>query len=120
MHENETDGSGGIGKLVASLELISARLLDITVSNNQVATAHTPEMRRLFDKWLECVEDEILQIAESQKTIGIEATAKNLGLSTSSTLSLLLSLERKGKLEITSVTAQKGEGKNKEICDCLS
>lgn len=119
MHEKETSGFGGIEKLVESLELISARLLDITVSNNQIATSQTPEMRRLFDKWLECVEDEILQIAESQKEIDIKRTAEALGLSSSSTLSLLLSLERKGKLEITSVAARKGEGKNKEICDCL-
>lgn len=119
MQKKETGSSGRVEKLVESLELISARLLDITVSNNQVATSHTPEMRRLFDKWLECVEDEILQIVESQKEIDVEAAAKTLGLSSSSALSLLLSLERKGKIEITGVTAHKGSGENKEICGCL-
>lgn len=106
-------------KLVESLELISARLLEAITANNQIASSQTPEMRRLFDKWLECVEEEILRIAESSAEIDIEAAAGSLGLSSSSVLSLLLSLERKGRISIPRVTTRKGDGKNKEICDCL-
>jgi len=106
-------------KLVESLELISARLLEAITANNQIASSQTPEMRRLFDKWLECVEEEILRIAESSAEIDIEEVSDSLGLSSSSVLSLLLSLERKGRLSIPRVTTRKGDGKNKEICDCL-
>ena len=106
-------------KLVESLELISARLLEAITANNQIASSQTPEMRRLFDKWLECVEEEILRIAESSAEIDIEEASDRLGLSSSSVLSLLLSLERKGRISIPRVTTHKGDGKNKEICGCL-
>lgn len=119
MQNRNAQENNSFEKMVESLELISARLFDITVANNQIATSQTPEIRRLFDKWLECLTGEILRIVEENSNINIAEFANNLGLSTSSTLSLLLSLERKGKINITNITATIGNGKNKEICDCL-
>lgn len=110
----------GIEKLVESLELITARLLDVTIANNQIASSQTPEMRKLFDKWLECLTGEILRaIDEYQGHVNVAELAKNLGLSSSSALSLLLSLERRGEIDITDINIRKGDGKNREICDCL-
>lgn len=119
MQNDSAKESGGIEKLVESLELISARLLEVATANNQIATSQTPEMRGLFDRWLECLSGEILRAVETEREIDIAAFAKELGLSVSSALSLLLSLERRGAIDITSVTAAPGNGKNREICDCL-
>lgn len=119
MQNHNAKENSSVEKLVESLELISARLLDITVANNQIATSQTPEMRRLFDKWLECLTGEILRMVETNNNIDIAEFANSLGLSTSSALSLLLSLERKGAIDITNITATIGSGKNREICDCL-
>ncbi len=114
------NANNGIEKLVESLELITARLLEVTVANNQIATSQTPEMRGLFDKWLECLTGEILRVIDERNgNINVTELAKALGLSSSSTLSLLLSLERKGEVDITEINAKKGDGKNREICGCL-
>ena len=115
IHSNDEDR---VSKLVDSLELVTARMLEMTVANNQVATSLTPEMRRLFDTWIQYMSDEILIKIEENESLDIQKIADTTGLTSSSVLSLLVYLERKGAIEITQLTAVKGDGHNKDICDC--
>lgn len=117
--QNGNINENRIEKLVESLESISARLLEVSTANNQIATSQTPEMRALFDRWLQCLSEEILAIVETNGEIDVASFAQGLGLSPSSAVSLLLSLERGGKIDIKSITASPGDGKNREICGCL-
>jgi hypothetical protein len=109
-----------LSKLVDSLEIVTSRLLEMTVSNNQIATSQTPEMRGLFDTWIKYISDEILRTAEGDRTMDIGKIAKEAGISSSSLISLLAYLERRGALAITHVVTAEGDGRNKDICGCLS
>jgi hypothetical protein len=108
-----------VSKLVDSLEIVTSRLLEMTVANNQIATSQTPEVRRLFDSWIKCVSEELLQIAKAEKSLDIEKISSDTGISQSSVISLLASLERRGAIAITHIVTADGDGRNKDICDCL-
>ncbi|MDR1516370.1 MAG: hypothetical protein LBS45_11815 [Synergistaceae bacterium] len=109
-----------VSSLVDSLEIVTSRLLEMTVANNQMATSQTPELRRLFDSWIKCVSDEALRIAREERTLDIGKISRDMGISSSSVISLLASLDRRGELAITHVITADGDGRNKDICDCLS
>lgn len=108
-----------ITKLIDSLELITARMLEVTTLNSQIATSQTPEMQRLFSKWIECISSEILCSVCDGAKIDIDKVASSVGITRTSALSLLLAMERRGEIFITDISAKKGSGRNSEICDCL-
>ncbi len=116
-----TEGRKEVSNLVESLELISARLIEVMTTTAQIATSQTPEIRRLFDTWLQYTSDEILRKvgATDDGDLDIEQTATEFGISSSSILSLLLALQRQGKIHITHVKLSEGNGRNEDICDCL-
>lgn len=107
-------------KLVESLELVTARMLEMTTATNQLASSTTPELRQLFDKWITSISEEICRVACADTTLDIGTLATQLGLSRASALSLLLTLDRRGMLAIRTVTVEKGSGKNTDICDCMT
>lgn len=109
-----------VSRLVDSLEIVTSRLLEMTVANNQIATSQTPELRRLFDSWIKCVSDETLRIAKEKGTLDIGKISEDMGISSSSVISLLAALERRGALTITHVVTAEGDGRDKDICGCLS
>jgi hypothetical protein len=119
INEDGQIGKDRVSRLVDSLEIVTSRLLEMTVANNQIATFQTPEMRRLFDTWIKYMSQEVLRIAYEDKTVDIEKMSQETGLSSSSVLSLLMYLERQGELSITRVKTAKGDGRNRDICDCL-
>ncbi len=106
-------------KLVDSLELVTARLLEMVVTNNQLASAQTPEMRRLFDNWIKLMSGEILRITGEDETVDVKKIAAQIGLAPSTVTGLLVALERQGAIEITHIRTEKGPGKNQDLCDCL-
>ncbi|MDR1020584.1 MAG: hypothetical protein LBL73_07495 [Synergistaceae bacterium] len=108
-----------VSKLVDSLEIVTSRMLEMTVANNQIATSQTPELRQLFDSWVKCISDELLRMAKEDATLDIGKISHDVGISPSSVISLLASLERRGALAVTHVTTAEGDGRNKDICDCL-
>lgn len=107
-------------ELIRSLELVSARVLDSIVSAGQLASAATPEMRGLFSQWVEIISGELLSIAGNDGTIDPAAVAGRIGITTETALSLALTLHRQGKIKITGLTVEPGDGKNKDICGCVS
>jgi hypothetical protein len=116
----EDKNAESIGRLLESLELVTARMLEMIVVSSQVAAAQTPEMRELFNTWIKYISDEIERMFGSGRDISLEEISKTTGLSRESVLTLLAALDRRGKIAITRVTAAPGDGRNSEICDCMS
>ena len=108
-----------IERLVNSLELVSARMIETAVVNSQLASSQTPEMRGLFDTWLGCMSDEIARFFEGSGDVNLTDISDATGLSRESVLSLLVALDRRGNIMIRSVAGEKGSGRNSEICDCM-
>ena len=108
-----------IEKLVDSLELISARMLEMIVTNSQLASAQTPEMRTLFQKWIDLMSDELLSTAGEAGTVDLTTLSERIGISRQTVASLLLYLDRKGDIDIMEMRVTKGEGKNRDICGCM-
>lgn len=106
-------------ELVKSLELVSARLIESVTRASQLASSQTPEMRLLFEEWLELVSHEIIAASKEEHIIEPIELAKKIGVTPSTILSLALSLHRQGKIEILSLVAREGKGENTEICSCL-
>ena len=106
-------------RLLNSLELVSARMMETVVVNSQLASLQTPEMRKLFDTWLDCMSDEIARFFEEGGEVNLSDISNTTGLSRESALSLLVALDRRGGIMIRSVTGEKGSGKNSDICGCM-
>lgn len=107
-------------ELVHSLELVSARILDSIITTSQLASANTPEMQNLFAQWLSIIGGEVLSVAGEEGIIDPKAVAEQIGVTPETVLSLCLTLHRQGKLKITGLEVAKGDGRNSDICDCLS
>lgn len=106
-------------ELIRSLELVSARVLDSIVSAGQLAASATPEMHSLFSQWVAIISGELLRIAGDKGTIDPEAVAGQIGITPETALSLAFTLHRQGKIKITGLTVEPGDGKNRDICGCM-
>jgi len=112
-------GEQDLKMLVHSLELVSARVFDSVITLNQTACSITPEMHSLFNQWVSCLGEEIVSAAEESGELNPEETAKRIGVSSSTIISLALALHRQGKIRIKSFSVEPGDNVNTEICDCL-
>lgn len=107
-------------ELIRSLELVSARVLDSIVTTSQVASENTPEMRALFAQWLEMIGSELIRMTSEDDSINPEAAAAEIGITPETVISLALALHRQGRIKITALNIERGDGRNKDICGCLS
>jgi len=105
-------------QLVKSLELVSSRLLECITKNSQTACFATPEIQMMFDQWLDIVGERLLDEAKSGK-IKPADLALEIGISTDSVLSLLLALQRQGKIRVDKIKLTLTDNGNHEICGCL-
>ncbi|WP_286951737.1 MULTISPECIES: hypothetical protein [Aminobacterium] len=105
--------------LIESSSLATARLIEAVSLNSQLASSTTPEMRELYTQWLNCVTGEVLNSIEEKGIICLEDISKNIGISETTALSLLLYLQRQGAIIVKEVTIKKGRGENQELCHCL-
>ena len=71
MKTNQTTPEKRLFDLVESLELVTARMLEMSLANTQLATSQTPELRRLFDKWLTCLSSEVARFVGTGEEIDI-------------------------------------------------
>lgn len=101
-----------------SCRLVTARLVESIVRNNQWALSATPEMEELFGQWRDIMAHQILDHCPDG-TLDPEAVAEAIGVTSSTVLSLLLSLHRSGEITLRSIRFDGGPGTNREICDCL-
>lgn len=107
-------------ELIRSLELVSARVLDSIVSAGQLAAIATPEMHGLFSQWVAMISGEFLAVSGDDGAIDPAAAAGRIGITPETVLSLALALHRQGKIKITGLTVEPGDGKNRDICGCVS
>jgi hypothetical protein len=119
MEEQKRKGEERIESFVSSLELVTSRLLEMTIANSQLASSETREMRGLFDAWIKYMSDEVSGFVLQGHETSIEEIAASIGLSRESVLTLLVALDRRGRIKITGLTATPGDGVNSEICECL-
>ncbi len=67
---------------------------------NENAAYATPELRDLFDDWLEQVENEVLAFLSKKDDASVEELSEALGITEQSAIFLLSKLTRQGKLDL--------------------
>lgn len=105
-------------QLVKSLELISSELLECITKNSQVACSSTPQMQYLFNEWVELISGSLLDAAK-KGSIKPAEFALEAGVSSDTVLSLALTLQRQGKIQIQELKVRQTDEGNHEICECL-
>jgi hypothetical protein len=68
--------------------------------SNDLATFATPEVRQLFEEWVQQVDEEVLALVKSEKAISPEKIAEKLKISKESVLYFLTRLAQKGKISL--------------------
>ncbi len=66
----------------------------------EMAAYATPELRGLFETWLEEVEQESTKFIEEQDTVSAQTLADKLGISLESAIFLIARLAKAGKVEV--------------------
>ncbi len=125
-HPSPVRTESDLSSLVSSLERLSARLLEAVVRSSQIASSSTPEMRELFDRWTDCLCEDILETIEREGAVDIGPASARIGVSESTLLGLLLALNRRGRIRIGRVEGRPivradddEAAPNAEICDCM-
>ncbi len=67
---------------------------------NENAAYATPELRDLFDDWLEQVENEVLVFLSTKDHASVKELSRELGITEQSAIFLLSKLTRLGKLDL--------------------
>jgi hypothetical protein len=106
-------------KLVSSLELVTARMIETALMNSRLASSQTPQMRQMFDTWIKYMSLEVAGYFREGEEVSLDAVSEGTGLPRESVMTLLFALDRQGEIEITHVKASPGNGKNRDTCDCL-
>ena len=113
-------GNKDLGMLMNSIEIASARLIESVLRSNQLAASASPEINSLFEEWLSCLEGEILSSVSSETPILIASESERIGLSPYAYLSLVTALQRRGKLRVTELKMEGGDGGTGEVCECFA
>ena len=116
---NEKEMYDEIKKLLESEGLVTARLVESVSRTAQMCSVTLPEVQVLFDQWLSLIGREVQRLAEPGKDISVSETAGMIGISESSLLTILLSLQRRGKIKVETLRIAEGTGKNEDICPCF-
>lgn len=66
---------------------------------NEMAAYATPELRGLFESWLEEVEKEAIEFIDGQSSVSIYELAEKLGVSTESAIFIMTRLAKLGKVD---------------------
>jgi len=98
---------------------ICAMMVESVTTTAQLAGSATPQLQDLFDQWVSLLGREILRNEGANGEIDIAERAGKIGISSSSLLHLLLSLERKGEIEISRVSFTATGSGNREVCPCM-
>ncbi|MEA3508544.1 MAG: hypothetical protein U9R40_06475 [Synergistota bacterium] len=106
-------------EIVGECGHICAMLVESVARTAQVAGSATPQLQELFDQWVSLLGREILREEGATGDIDIAERARAIGISPSSLLHLLLSLERKGEIEISRVSFTATGSGNREVCTCM-
>lgn len=117
--ERPEDEKETLNRYLESCELVTARLIESVSRTCQLASTATPEMQELFEQWLSCIGSAVLDHFDGNSSINVRETAQQIGISPESLVSLLLYLDRQGKISIDKIEVTKQNGDDREICSCL-
>jgi hypothetical protein len=109
-----------IKNVLESERLLTARMVDSILRVSQVASVATPEMQEMFHQWIGLVSDQVLREVSENGECHVPALASSIGVSESTLFSLLVFLQRSGKIRVETVRFSPGDGKNSEVCQCLT
>lgn len=76
------------------------KMMSAMVQTNEIATFATPEVRQLFEDWVQQVDEEILSFIMDGGSTDPEQIAAHLKISKSSAIYFLSRLAQKGKISI--------------------
>ncbi len=94
-------------------------VLESVSKSARLSSLATAEMQEMFGEWVEMVGRQITSSIEMPGKIDVKPLAEEIGVSTSTLLGLLLFLDRSGRISITGVELEKGNGIEDETCDCM-
>ena len=114
-----------IKNVLEAERLLTARMVDSILRASQMSSYATPEMQEMFSQWLSLVGEQVLR--ESREAEGsrkgecdVPAIARSIGVSEATVFSLLGFLHRSGRIRVETVRFSSGDGKNSEVCSCLT
>ena len=100
--------------------LLTARMVESIMRASQMASSSTPEMQEMFNQWLGLVGEHVLREAGEKGECDISAVARSIGVSEGTIFSLLAFLHRSGRIRVETVRFSNGDGKDTEVCSCLT
>ena len=99
---------------------VTARLIDSITRTAQLASSATPEMQELTSQWIDLVGREVLGRVKEGQELDVLETARSIGITPSSLLSILLAFQRQGKVSVTHLRCAAGCGANEDLCRCMT
>ena len=108
------------GEVAEICARVAARLIDSITRTAQLASSATPEMQELTSQWIELVGREVLGRVKEGQELDVLGTAVSIGITPSSVLSIILALQRQGKVSVTHLRCAPGSGTNEDLCHCMT
>ena len=96
----------------------AARILDSVTKTAQMSSWATPQIQDMFMEWLEIIGRQGIRDMDIPGRLDVGSKAKEIGVSGSTLLGLLLYLQRRGSISIKDVGIEKGSGCSEDICSC--
>ncbi len=82
--------------------------------SSDIAEFATPEIRELFEEWVQEVDEEIMQYVKGKNSIDPDDIAKHLKISRKSAIYFISRLAQKGKINIKAEEGKEKENEKKE------
>lgn len=96
----------------------AARILDSVTNAALMSSWATPQMQDMFAEWLEIIDRQVISGLDVPGRINVADKAKEIGISGSTLVGMLLCLHRRGSISITDVGVDRENGSHDEICSC--
>ncbi len=104
--KSEKSEKGGNDSSSGPMDMCRKMMSTISQSSD-IATFATPEVRQMFEEWVQQVDEEILALVKENNLISPEQVAEKLKISKDSAIYFLSRLAQKGKI---SININKAEG----------
>lgn len=92
-------GNSGGDKESNPMDMCKQMMYKINQSS-EIATFATPEIRQLFEEWVQQVDEEILDLIQKDSLVSVDSIAKHLKISKNSVIYFLSRLAQKGKISL--------------------
>lgn len=91
--------------LARKLHRAESKMMEGFDETQKMAAYATPEIRQLFEEWVQRMEASVLQFVKKEGTTSPQDIASHLGISLESVVFLVNKLTREGKLKFGSIEA---------------